>query len=173
MPLFEHQRLDVYVAARDYAIAADAVCRGFPPGRGYFIDQLTRAGASIVLNIAEGCGEFSPRDKARFYRMARRSATESAAILDLLRGFGEIAAEEVRPCEELLARIVAMLTAMVRRLDEAGRGGTVVPRAPGEARRKQTGSGSAPAALGSGSNSKNPRSRSAPAGLRSRSEPAG
>jgi four helix bundle protein len=37
------------------------------------------------LNIAEGAGEFSPSEKARFYRMARRSATECAAILHVCR----------------------------------------------------------------------------------------
>ena len=37
----------------------------------------------MALNIAEGAGEFSPADKARLYRIARRSATECAAILDI------------------------------------------------------------------------------------------
>ncbi len=44
-----------------------------------------RASASIVLNIAGGAGEFAKREKARFYRIARRSATEFAEILDILR----------------------------------------------------------------------------------------
>jgi four helix bundle protein len=55
------------------------------PRRGYaeLRDQLDRASISIVLNIAEGCGRRSPADKGRFYSMARGSATECAAILDL------------------------------------------------------------------------------------------
>jgi four helix bundle protein len=47
-------------------------------------DQLDRARISIVLNIAEGAGRFSAPDKARFYAIARGSATEWGAVLDLL-----------------------------------------------------------------------------------------
>jgi four helix bundle protein len=39
----------------------------------------------LEINIAEGAGEFAPEEQARFYRMARRSATESATILDACR----------------------------------------------------------------------------------------
>ena len=38
----------------------------------------------MVLNIAEAGGRRSRRDKARFYAMARGSATEVAALLDVL-----------------------------------------------------------------------------------------
>ena len=46
-------------------------------------DHLERAGDSIALNIAEGNGKFSRRDRARFFRIAHGSALESAACLDL------------------------------------------------------------------------------------------
>jgi 23S rRNA-intervening sequence protein len=51
--------------------------------RAYLTAQLQRAGTSIALNSAEGAGEFSPHEKSRFYRMAKRSGTETAAILDV------------------------------------------------------------------------------------------
>ena len=46
-------------------------------------DHLERAGDSIALNIAEGNGKFSRRDRARFFQIAHESALESAACLDL------------------------------------------------------------------------------------------
>jgi four helix bundle protein len=49
----------------------------------YLADQIRRAASSIPLDIAEGAGASAAADKARFYRIARRSATESAAILDV------------------------------------------------------------------------------------------
>jgi four helix bundle protein len=52
----------------------------FPRGLGDLADQLRRASTSIVLNIAEGAGEYSPKDKAKFYRFAKRSAAECSAI---------------------------------------------------------------------------------------------
>ena len=61
----------------------DKITASFPRGRAYLTDQLQRAGTSISLNIAEGAGEFSTNEKSRFYRMAKRSGTETAAILDV------------------------------------------------------------------------------------------
>ena len=80
-----------------------------PPGRAHLKDQLERAGTSIVLNIAEGAGEFSLPDKQRFYRMARRSATETAAILDILERRKSVSPELIQPARELIVRVVSML----------------------------------------------------------------
>ncbi|MEM1418216.1 MAG: four helix bundle protein, partial [Myxococcota bacterium] len=43
----------------------------------------------MVANIAEGAGEFSPSEKARFYRMARRSAIETVAWIEIAARRGE------------------------------------------------------------------------------------
>jgi four helix bundle protein len=119
---FEHERLDVYRAAIDFLVVADEIATGLPRGRGYLVDQLRRAATSIPLNIAEGAGEFSPGDKARFYRMARRSATECAAILDASRALNLADSQLLSNGRALLLRVVAMLTAMVLRLNDPGSG---------------------------------------------------
>src|SRR5258708_3314654 len=82
MKPFDHERRDVYRKAIDVVVAANGIAEGLPRGRGDLADQLHRASTSVSFNIAEGAGEFAKHEKARFYRMARRSATESAAILD-------------------------------------------------------------------------------------------
>ncbi|HET7322453.1 MAG TPA: four helix bundle protein, partial [Longimicrobiaceae bacterium] len=69
----------VYQKAIEFVIVAEQITRTLSRGRRYLTDQLQRASTSIPLNIAEGAGEFSRADKARFYRIARRSATECAA----------------------------------------------------------------------------------------------
>jgi four helix bundle protein len=121
---FEHERLDVYRAAIEWLVIADELATRLPRGRAYLADQLRRAATSVPLNIAEGAGEYSAGDKARFYRMARRSATESAAILDVCRATKLGDAELVSGGRVLLLRVVAMLTAMVLRLgsSESGSG---------------------------------------------------
>src|SRR5439155_25989022 len=73
-----------------------------------------------LLQYRRGRGEYAPADKARFYRMARRSATESAAILDACRLLSLIDADRSQPGRGLLLRVVAMLTAMVVKLSGAG-----------------------------------------------------
>jgi four helix bundle protein len=85
-------------------------------------DQLQRAAISVPLNIAEGAGEFSKKEKARFYRMALRSATECAAILDVCKCLNLTTDQVATSGRDLLVRIVSMLTKMVRTLGESGTG---------------------------------------------------
>ena len=112
---FEHERLDVYQAAIQFLVGADAIAASLPRGRGYPADQLRRAASSILFNIAEGAGEFASDEKARFYRIARRSATEAAAILDACRALELIRNETPQACRVVLLRVVAMLTALAKR----------------------------------------------------------
>ena len=47
-------------------------------------NQLNRAAASIVLNLAEGYGRFSKADQRRFFIIAMGSLRECQAVLDLV-----------------------------------------------------------------------------------------
>jgi four helix bundle protein len=69
---------------------------------------------SVPLNIAEGAGEYSGSEKSRFYRMAKRSATECAGIFDVCLRLRLIEEERHKKGRELLIRIVAMLTKMAK-----------------------------------------------------------
>ena len=46
-------------------------------------DQLLRASASVVLNLAEGSGKRTPAEQRRFYGIALGSLRECEAILEL------------------------------------------------------------------------------------------
>src|SRR5262245_57291216 len=85
MMAFDHEKLDVYQIALEFVVTAGEIVSQLPSARHNLADQLDRASTSVVLNIAEGAGEFSRAEKARFYRMAKRSATECAAALDVCR----------------------------------------------------------------------------------------
>jgi four helix bundle protein len=76
-------KLFVYEKALLAAESCEHVARHLAGVRPHLADQLRRASDSIVLNIAEGAAEFAPREKLRFYRIARRSAAESDAALEL------------------------------------------------------------------------------------------
>ena len=112
---FDHNKLDVYRPSIQFVVLADAITGELPRGRAYLVDQLNRASASIPLNVAEGAGEFASAEKLRFYRMARRSATECAAILDVCNELRLVDAARFEAGHEMLRRIVSMLVAMSRR----------------------------------------------------------
>jgi four helix bundle protein len=99
-------RLDVYRAALDFAALASRV-RVTPAS---LRDQIERASASIVLNLAEGVGRTSTPDQARFFSIARGSALECAAVLDLLLARGVLSASSHRDGRGLLVRVVQMLS---------------------------------------------------------------
>ena len=112
-PVLDAERLDVYAVALEFnvsatvlAVRADAVVR----------DQLRRASLSCVLNIAEGAGQRSRGQKRHLYGIARGSALECAAVVDVLRRRSLISAEEAMSARWLVVRMVQMLTKLDARL---------------------------------------------------------
>ena len=137
MQKFDHEKLDVYQVAIKFVVLSNEVIEILPRGKGYIVDQLQRAATSIPLNIAEGAGEFSPGwsfrlsytarpcirgEKKRFYRIAKRSATECAAIMDVCLCLQLIDKEMLYNSSQLLIRIVAMLIKMIRKNVSSGTG---------------------------------------------------
>jgi four helix bundle protein len=78
-------------------------------------DQWLRAAQSIPLNIAEGNGKQSLKDKNRFFEIARGSALECAAIHDVLRVCDAIDDDSSCHGKTDLKRIVSMLTRLIQR----------------------------------------------------------
>jgi four helix bundle protein len=111
---FDHEKLDVYGVAIELIILIDDIVENLPRGRAYLADQLQRAGSSVPLNIAEGAGEYSEQEKGRFYRMAKRSATECASVFDIFRRLRLIDEERLLKGRQLLIRIVSMLTKLIK-----------------------------------------------------------
>ena len=109
VPVLDAEKLDVYRVALEFQVVADKLV---PRCERVLYDQFQRASLSILLNTAEGGGRRSRRDKARFYAIARGSAAETAAILDVvaLRGLAPVI--ECRRGKALLVRIISMLTRM-------------------------------------------------------------
>jgi four helix bundle protein len=122
MPTFDHEKLEAYQLAIDFVVAADGLVGSLPRGRAHLADQFHRAATSIPLNIAEGAGEFSPQDKARFYRIALRSATECAALLDVGTRLALCDESKAGKAREVLVRIVSMLTKLALRHGGTGTG---------------------------------------------------
>ena len=113
--LLDHEKLTVYQTAIEFVILADEVIEHLPRGRAYLSDQLQRAALSIPLNIAEGAGEYAVDEKARFYRMAKRSATECAGVLDVCQRLRLVEENRYMKGRELLIGIVSMLIKMAQK----------------------------------------------------------
>ena len=112
--VFDHQGLDVYHVAIDVAVCVEEMLAGIGKDGAHIVNQLKRSSSSIPLNIAEGCGRESPADRARFFTIAKGSALESSASIDLLLRTKRIKFEDFVRVQSLLKRTVAMLVGLVR-----------------------------------------------------------
>jgi four helix bundle protein len=111
--VFGFQKLDVYRCATRFLAQAAPLAERAPRGYGSLADQLRRAALSVPLNIADGGGRFD-RDARRYYAIARGSALECAAILDAFEALAVASDDDLSEARQLLDRIVAMLTVMLR-----------------------------------------------------------
>jgi four helix bundle protein len=114
MVTFDHEKLDVYQLAVEYADLAEEIAQTLEPGHAHIRDQLRRASDSIVNNTAEGAGEFKSGEKARFYRIALRSGTESAASLHTCLRRRLADEQKIETARAKLKRVVEMLTRLIK-----------------------------------------------------------
>ena len=66
---FDHEKLEVYREAIAFCAWLSTLLEGCSR-IGDIKDQLDRASNSIPLNIAEGNGKYSPKDRCRFFDIA-------------------------------------------------------------------------------------------------------
>ena len=111
---FSHEKLIVYQRTIEFIRATEPFLQRLSAGIAAR-DQLDRASTSIALNIAEGNGKFSIKDRARFFQMSHGSALECAAAFDVIVAKGRASDLEVAPLKAFLEEIVAMLLALLER----------------------------------------------------------
>jgi four helix bundle protein len=124
---FDHEKLNVYHVALEFNYWVGGLLASVE-AKAAAEDQLDRAATSIPLNLAEGNGKFSRRDRARFFDIARGSALEAAASLDVLVSRKVITQAQVVPAKEQLVQIVNMLMGLLKGLGYSFESGTAVVR---------------------------------------------
>ena len=117
--IFDHEKLDVYRLSIEYVGEMFEVAATLSGLHRHSRDQWLRAAQSIPLNIAEGNGKRSLKDRSRFFDIARGSTLECSAIQDVLLISGVMSKEMSDPMKARLKRIVAMLTRLAMRPDRA------------------------------------------------------
>ena len=98
---FDHEKVDVYREAIGFCGWVGDLLNDFT-SKAAAKDQLDRASTSLPLNIAEGNGKLSDADRSRFLEIARGSALECAACLDVLVVRKLVAAERIVPAKSNL-----------------------------------------------------------------------
>jgi four helix bundle protein len=117
--MFDFEKLVVYQRSKAFHLeitrwlvsnhAVDSVTR----------DQLRRASLSIALNIAEGSGRFSQKDRRNFFVIARSSVFEVAAIFDILKDSGRIVQPDFEKFYHEADELSRILFALIEKLEVA------------------------------------------------------
>ena len=110
---FDHEKLQVYHDSLAFISWLEVLLQNVPKSFSAR-DQLDRASTSIALNLAEGNGKFTSPDRCRFFDIARGSALECPAGLDVLVAKGICTQEQIEPGKEGLKRIVSMLVGLIK-----------------------------------------------------------
>ncbi len=111
---FDHEKLEVYRETLSF-VGWLATLLETSVRVGDVKDQLDRASTSMPLNIAEGNGKYTLKDRCRFFDTAHGSALECAAGLDVLVAKSKLTPDQIRPGKERLQRIVRMLMGLIKR----------------------------------------------------------
>ncbi len=114
--VLDAEKLTVYHVALELQCMANTLV---PSVNRVLRDQFERASLSVVLNLAEGCGRVSRRQRRYHFGVARGSATECAALADILRLRRLTAAAECFRARALAVRCVQMLTKLVESMGPA------------------------------------------------------
>ena len=112
--MFSFEDLDVYKCTLDFIARSSTLIEDLPKGHSALADQLRRASVSIALNIAESSGRTRRGDSNQHMAIARGSAAECAAILDVFRVLKHVEKKEHAEVKQLLERIFRMLSKMCK-----------------------------------------------------------
>lgn len=113
---FFFEKLSVYNKSLIYSIDLCNIASDFPYKFSRIRDQLIGAGISIPLNIAEGSGRKSSKEKSNFYKIARSSLFECIPILGICLNLNLIDRNQYVKFKERSVEISKMINGLVSSL---------------------------------------------------------
>jgi four helix bundle protein len=108
--MMSYEKMIVYQLAIEFLGIAFQIIEQLPRGYSELADQLKRASLRNPLNIAEGAGKRTKADCRKYFDIARGSAMECGAVLDVCAKLQLAKAELIGRGKQVLERMVAMLT---------------------------------------------------------------
>ncbi len=105
-----HDSTRIYQRSLELVRLTAQVIEQLPHGYGFLVDQLKRASSSVPLNFSEGFAKGTAREQARYFRIARGSAYEVSAALDVAHCFNVISETHLAKGKDLCDHLAAMLT---------------------------------------------------------------
>ena len=104
-----HNKLKCYGLLLDAARIVPSILNRLPRGNAYIEDQLKRALSSAILNLSEGNGRRSIKERNRFFDISLASISETSSAIDIISAYGYISSRVEMNIKTLLTRAYAMI----------------------------------------------------------------
>jgi len=118
-----YRDLAAWQRARELGHLVYQLTQDFPDTEKFgLLVQVRRSAVSVASNIAEGYGRGSPRDYARFLRMARGSLFEVETQMLFAADFEYITEDEWDSVETAINAVARPLSGLVRRIEQDATG---------------------------------------------------
>ena len=109
-----HRKLKCYRLLLEAARNVPSILNRLPRGNAYIEDQIKRALSSAILNLAEGNGRRSIKERNRFFDISLASISKTAAGIDILAVYGYISIKAEMNLRNLLTRAYSMIFKLKR-----------------------------------------------------------
>lgn len=110
-----HKSLNVWKGSMAFAKYVKRLTKSFPPEEKYELTRhCNRTMVSVLSNISEGSSRPTPKDRRRFYVIARSSLVELDTQLEIAIQFGYIGSTDQLAIKSQLISIFAQLSALIR-----------------------------------------------------------
>lgn len=110
----KHKQLAVYKEIRSLIKEAYLITKLLPDEERFnMVSQIRRASLSVKLNLAEGSSRKSPKERTRFYEVARGSVVEIDAALETAIDLGYLNENNLENLSTHLNKCFAMLSNMM------------------------------------------------------------
>jgi four helix bundle protein len=110
-----HQKLEIFIVTRQFVLECYKLSNTLPGDERYgMVSQIRRAAVSVYLNIAEGASRKSEIERKRFYEIARGSAIEIDAALDIADDLGYLKNFDTVQLGETMISSFKLLTRLIQ-----------------------------------------------------------
>ncbi len=118
--LFKFENFDIYQAGLCFVNKIYGYTKNFPTAEKFGLySQLRRSATSVLLNLAEGFGKYSKKEKIRYYIISRASLYECVPVLTI--SFNQTYldkkqySELYQDCYKLGKRLSGLITSISKR----------------------------------------------------------
>ena len=111
---FIFEKLEVYKRSLNFSIKICKICSDFPIKYSRISNQFIGASVSIPLNIAEGNGRDTNKDKVNFYRIAKGSGFECVPLIAICFSLNLISKQKEEEFRNDVKEITQMISGLIK-----------------------------------------------------------